>query len=96
MSDPQTASPLRTDQDEQAVPVRKLLELPLAYIRFLAGMFISRLGDSLFTFAIPWISYELTKSSIVMGSMYAVSVLPIVLFGPVVGSLVDRWDRKKD
>ncbi|MEK3833741.1 MULTISPECIES: MFS transporter [unclassified Paenibacillus] len=95
MSDPQTASPLRTDQDEQAVPVRKLLELPLAYIRFLAGMFISRLGDSLFTFAIPWISYELTKSSIVMGSMYAVSVLPIVLFGPVVGSLVDRWDRKR-
>ncbi|MFD2875540.1 hypothetical protein ACFTAO_05450 [Paenibacillus rhizoplanae] len=48
MSDPQTASPLRTDQDEQAVPVRKLLELPLAYIRFLAGMFISRLGGGFF------------------------------------------------
>ncbi|WP_151733603.1 MFS transporter ['Paenibacillus yunnanensis' Narsing Rao et al. 2020] len=91
----QTASPLRTGQEEQAAPARKLLELPLSYIRFLAGMFISRLGDSLFTFAIPWISYELTHSSIVMGSMYAVSVLPIVLFGPVAGSLVDRWDRKQ-
>lgn len=49
----------------------------------------------MFTFAIPWISYKLTQSSIVMGSMYAVSVLPIVLFGPVVGSMVDRWERKK-
>ncbi|AKG37600.1 macrolide transporter [Paenibacillus durus ATCC 35681] len=72
-----------------------MFQLPLPYIRFLIGMFISRLGDSLFTFAIPWISYKLTQSSIVMGSMYAVSVLPIVLFGPIAGSLVDRWERKK-
>ncbi|MEK3869927.1 MULTISPECIES: MFS transporter [unclassified Paenibacillus] len=76
-------------------PAFQLLQLPFSYLRFLIGMFISRVGDSLFTFAIPWISYKLTQSSIVMGSMYAVSVLPIVLFGPVVGSMVDRWERKK-
>ncbi|MEO3946704.1 MFS transporter [Gorillibacterium sp. CAU 1737] len=70
-------------------------DLPWPYLRFLIGMFVSRLGDSLYSFAIPWISYELTESSIVMGSMYAVSVLPIVLFGPIAGSLVDRWDRRK-
>lgn len=95
MTNPNGASSLTLKTDEQAVSAPKLLKLPLSYIRFLLGMFISRLGDSLFTFAIPWISYTLTQSSIVMGSMYAVSVLPIVLFGPIVGSVVDRWERKK-
>lgn len=83
------------EENGQAGPIPKRIKLPFVYLRFLLGMFISRLGDSLFAFAIPWISYELTQSSIVMGSMYAVSVLPIVLFGPVAGSLVDRWDRKQ-
>jgi len=30
-----------------------------------------------------------------MGSMYAVSVLPIVLFGPIIGVCVDHWDRRR-
>ncbi|OEH94441.1 MFS transporter [Bacillus solimangrovi] len=64
------------------------------YYTFLYSLLISRIGDALYTFAIPWISFELTQSALIMGSLYAVSVLPIVLFGPIVGVLVDRWDRK--
>lgn len=70
-------------------------KLPGHYITFLVGLFVSRLGDSLNAFAIPWISYQLTGSVIVMGSLFATSVLPIVLFGSIVGVLVDRWDRRK-
>ena len=70
-------------------------QLPLEFLIFLSGQLISRLGDALYTFAIPWISYELTHSVIVMGSMYAVSVLPIVLFGPIIGVCVDHWDRRR-
>lgn len=70
------------------------LSFPRSYMTFLVGLLISRLGDSLYTFAIPWIAYELTKSVVIMGSIYAISVLPIVLFGPVVGVVVDRWDRR--
>jgi MFS family permease len=70
-------------------------QLPLQFLIFLSGQLISRLGDALYTFAIPWISYELTHSVIVMGSMYAVSVLPIVLFGPIIGVCVDHWDRRR-
>jgi MFS family permease len=72
-----------------------LNQLPKGYITFLAGLFISRLGDSLNTFAIPWISYQLTGSAVVMGSLFAIGVLPVVLFGSVVGVVVDRWDRRK-
>jgi MFS family permease len=68
--------------------------LPRDYIIFLSGLLVSRFGDALNAFAIPWISYKLTGSAIVMGSLFAI-VLPIVLFGSVVGVFVDRWDRRK-
>ena len=71
-----------------------LTQLSGTYTAFLGGLFISRLGDALFTFAIPWIAYELTRSAIVMGSIFAVSVLPY-LFAPVVGVVVDRRDQRQ-
>ncbi|MCL6457820.1 MAG: MFS transporter [Gorillibacterium sp.] len=73
----------------------RLQSTPFFLRLFISGHFISRLGDALYSFAVPWISYELTGSALVMGSLYAVSVLPVVLFGPFVGVYVDRWDRKK-
>ena len=81
----------------RARPLDKYIskQLPLQFLVFLSGQLISRLGDAFYTFAIPWISYELTHSVIVMGSMYAVSVLPIVLFGPIIGVCVDHWDRRR-
>lgn len=75
--------------------VPAFFRLPSQYLTFLLGLFISRIGDSLYTLAIPWISYELTRSALVMSSVYAVSVLPIVLFGPIIGVLVDHLPRKK-
>ncbi|PED34735.1 MFS transporter [Bacillus cereus] len=65
------------------------------YKIFIFGLLISRIGDSLYTFALPWIAYQLTGSAVIMSSLFAVNVLPIVLFGPLVGVLVDRYDRKK-
>ncbi|MDX8360705.1 MFS transporter [Cytobacillus sp. IB215316] len=65
-----------------------------SYNTFLFSLLVSRVGDALYTFAIPWISYELTQSALIMGTIYAISVLPILLFGPIVGVLVDKWDRK--
>ncbi|MBL1704171.1 MFS transporter, partial [Klebsiella pneumoniae] len=56
---------------------------------------ISRIGDSLYTFALPWIAYQLTGSAVIMSSLFAINVLPIVLFGPLVGVIIDRYDRKK-
>lgn len=75
--------------------VKPFSNYPKSFIYFLIGSFVSKIGDSLFTFAIPWISYELTKSAAVMGSLFATSVLPIVLFGPFIGVMVDRIPKKK-
>ncbi|PEY28318.1 MFS transporter [Bacillus cereus] len=75
--------------------VSTITHLPSTYVIFIVGLLISRIGDSLYTFALPWIAYELTGSAVIMSSLFATGVLPIVLFGPIVGVLVDRWDRRK-
>ncbi|WP_423753686.1 MFS transporter [Bacillus cereus] len=75
--------------------VSTITHLPRTYVIFVVGLLISRIGDSLYTFALPWIAYELTGSAVIMSSLFATGVLPIVLFGPIVGVLVDRWDRRK-
>lgn len=68
---------------------------PKEYRVFIFGLLISRIGDSLYTFALPWIAYQLTSSAVIMSSLFAINVLPIVLFGPLVGVIIDRYDRKK-
>ncbi|MGG0761621.1 MFS transporter [Bacillus paramycoides] len=65
------------------------------YKIFIFGLFISRIGDSLYTFAFPWIAYQLTGSAVIMSSLFFINVLPIVLFGPIVGVIVDRYDRRR-
>ncbi|HDX9712622.1 TPA: MFS transporter [Bacillus cereus] len=72
-----------------------ITQLPKSYIIFIFGLLISRIGDSLYTFSLPWIAYKLTGSAVIMSSLFAISVLPIVIFGPIVGVIVDRWDRRK-
>ncbi|HLN64037.1 MAG TPA: MFS transporter [Symbiobacteriaceae bacterium] len=62
---------------------------------FLAGLTISKLGDALYIFALPWIAYDLTGSAVVMGTLYATEILPILLFGALAGVFVDRLDRRK-
>ncbi|PGF05952.1 MFS transporter [Bacillus pseudomycoides] len=76
-------------------PMSTITQFPKSYIIFVFGLLISRIGDSLYTFSLPWIAYKLTGSAVIMSSLFAISVLPIVLFGPIVGVIVDRWDRRK-
>lgn len=65
------------------------------YKIFIFGLFISRIGDSLYNFAFPWIAYQLTGLAVIMSSLFAINVLPIVLFDPIVGVIVDRYDRRR-
>ncbi|KWX71505.1 hypothetical protein AML91_24250 [Paenibacillus jilunlii] len=62
---------------------------------FLGGYFISRIGDALYTFCLPLLSYRLTGSVLVMSSLFAVSVLPVILFAPFAGVILDRFNRRR-
>lgn len=87
-------SPLQSKETSGNV-LSTITQLPSIYVIFVFGLLISRVGDSLYTFALPWIAYELTGSAVIMSSLFAIGVLPIVLFGPIVGVVVDRCDRRK-
>jgi MFS family permease len=85
-----------------SIPLRRqvsrrveLAGLSPQFLAFLAGLTVSKLGDGLYTFALPWIAYQLTGSSLVMGMLFAAEILPTPLLGVFAGAYVDRFDRRR-
>jgi MFS family permease len=61
---------------------------------WLAGL-ISFAGDAALLIALPLHVYQLTDSTLATAIALAARFVPRVLFAPVAGVFVDRWDRKK-
>ncbi|HEX6506184.1 MAG TPA: MFS transporter [Chloroflexota bacterium] len=68
--------------------------LSLDFWTFWAGQAISTLGTSFTVFAMPLLIFKLTGSALNLSVSMAVSYVPYLLFGLVVGAWVDRLDRK--
>lgn len=58
------------------------------------GQQLSMLGSSIAQFALVWWVTQETGSATVLATATLVSLLPGVLLGPLVGALVDRWNRR--
>ncbi|MDP7991392.1 MFS transporter [Bacillus sp. MHSD_36] len=74
-------------------PIIKLL-LSKNYGLFYLGWAISLLGNNLSRVALPILIYQKTGSSLATGSAFALQELPSAIFGPLLGALADRWNRK--
>lgn len=59
------------------------------------GQLVSVFGDALYTLALNFFVLEVTGSTAVMGTVMALVTIPRIIFGPVSGVIVDRYDRKK-
>ncbi|SFS46793.1 MFS transporter [Marininema halotolerans] len=75
------------------------MQIPLVmknknYAKLLAGMSISKLGDSFFLIALPLLVYDLTKSPSLMALGYVLEILPMVLFSLFGGALADQLSKK--
>ncbi|HEX7737451.1 MAG TPA: MFS transporter [Ktedonobacteraceae bacterium] len=66
-----------------------------AFWKFWTGQTISAFGGSFSSFAIPLLIFQLTGSSVSLAFSVAVTVLPYVLFGLVIGAWVDRVNRRR-
>jgi len=62
-------------------------------IYVLAG-FLSSIGNRIYMFILPWLVYEITGSSVWMGFLFLLQMLPSLLVSPIVGSIVDKYNRK--
>ena len=58
------------------------------------GQAISLLGSMLVQFALIWSLTVETGSATVLATASLVGLLPQVVFGPLMGTLVDRWNRR--
>ncbi len=60
---------------------------------WLAGL-ISFTGDWILLIGLPLYVYTLTHSTLATSFTFMVGAVPSVLFGPIAGVFVDRWNRK--
>ncbi len=56
---------------------------------------LSLLGSQLVSFALIWYLTKMTGSATVLTTASLVGLLPQVILGPFVGTLVDRWNRRR-
>jgi len=59
-----------------------------------SGQLLSNLGGWLMVVAVPVYVYDLTGSAVSTGAAFVAETLPALLFAPVAGVFVDRWDRR--
>ena len=59
------------------------------------GQAFSLLGSSLVQFALIWYLTTTTGSAMVLATASIMGLLPQLLLGPIAGTLVDRWNRRK-
>lgn len=74
---------------------RLFLDLSADFWTFWTGQAISTLGTSFTIFALPLLVFRLTGSALNLSLSMAVSYVPYLLFGLVIGAWVDRVDRKR-
>jgi MFS family permease len=63
--------------------------------KYWAGQTVSNLGSSITLFALPLLVFKLTDSALNLGITTAATFLPYLLFGLLLGALMDRVDRKR-
>ena len=71
------------------------LALDSSFSALWTGQAISALGDRINQVALAFVVLEATDSAIAVGAVFLVATLPNLLFGPIAGTLVDRWDHRE-
>jgi MFS transporter, DHA3 family, macrolide efflux protein len=59
------------------------------------GQLISMFGDRVNQLALYYFVFQATKSPIYVALVFVAGSLPNLLFSPIAGALVDRWDQKQ-
>ncbi len=59
------------------------------------GKLISKIGDSVYLFAMTWYMFDVYKSPFLASIVIMLGVIPTVILGPFAGVIADRFKRKK-
>ncbi|MBA3469460.1 MAG: MFS transporter [Herpetosiphonaceae bacterium] len=61
---------------------------------FWSGQLISLIGTWMQALALQWLVYQITSSALAMGTVAALTSLPVLLISPFAGVLVDRYSKR--
>jgi Na+/melibiose symporter-like transporter len=59
------------------------------------GSFLLHVGNKIYEIVLPLMMYDMTHSSVAMASMRTAELLPNLLFGVIIGVIVDRVNTKR-
>ncbi len=74
---------------------KTLLQTNFPFLRLWSGQLASQIGDRIFQLAIAWWILKTTGSPFDLGVFMVLSTLPAVILGPLGGTFVDAFDRRK-
>src|SRR6476469_9845964 len=60
-----------------------------------SGGLLSLLGDWMLITGLPLVVYQMTGSTLALGSTVIAAAVPRVVIGSFAGVFVDRWDRRR-
>src|ERR1700749_3208441 len=76
-------------------PRERVLRLGRDFWLYFSGQAVSQLGSSFTVSALPLLVFKLTGSATNLALTTAAEMVPYLLFGLVLGALVDRVDRRR-
>lgn len=100
MHDQETPSPEGAALPRVPAPPPPTRHDPYAALRFrdfrwlTAGQFVSTLGHQMLSVAVGWELYERTSSTLALGLVGLVQVVPVILLSLPAGQLADRYNRR--
>ncbi|MCR1949450.1 MFS transporter [Clostridium sp. DSM 100503] len=62
---------------------------------FYLGSLVSIFGTTIYTFAISLYTLKMTGSSVSFSTTLILSIIPIIILNPIVGVMVDKFNKKK-
>ena len=65
------------------------------FLRWACADGVSVMGTSVSTVVLPLVVYQATGSSAATGGLFALRVIPYLLFGTIAGPIADRWNRRR-
>ncbi len=71
------------------------LALDSSFSALWTGQLVSALGDRIHQVALAYLVYDATNSAVAVGAVFLVATLPNLLFSPIAGAFVDRWDHRE-
>ena len=66
-----------------------------SFVLLEVASFISILGGSMVFMLLPWAAINLSHSSMTAGLVIAISNIPQLLLSPVMGSIIDKFGRRR-